>query len=125
VKDSAGGTPTGATGTVALVLFILCDPCHYEKQPRNSKKIFAAKELKELKEKACDVSSLHGNPALQSDKAPQFREDSNTDDGRIFNAKSQRHSAAKPQPNSLVQCIAQRRRARRGKNLPKMRNSSE
>jgi hypothetical protein len=53
------------------------------------------KNAKNSKRRAYDVSSLHGNPALQSDKAPQFREVSNTVDGRIFNAKSQRREGAK------------------------------
>ena len=53
------------------------------------------KNAKNSKRRAYDVSSLHGNPALQSDKAPQFREDSKTDDGRIINAKSQRSEGAK------------------------------
>jgi hypothetical protein len=47
------------------------------------------------KRRAYDVSSLHCNPALQSGKVAQFREDPNTDDGRIFNAKSQRREGAK------------------------------
>jgi hypothetical protein len=53
------------------------------------------KNAKNSKRRSYDVSSLHCNPALQSDKVPQFREDSNTYYGRIFNAKSQRREGAK------------------------------
>jgi hypothetical protein len=49
---------------------------------------------KEHKEKSTQVI-LYVVFALQSGKVAQFREDPNTDDGRIFNAKSQRREGAK------------------------------